>query len=249
MNKGLTILLSGLAATTLLAGCGAKTSTTKKPVDHDRTAKATAPAKHHETPTAEAELTPTTLVASGPATLQLTRAQVVLPAVKGQFTNPTPASRTAAKAVTTPAKPTAAVTTATAQFPVAQLKADQLTQQQEFGLYAWYTSHYVTGEVPPVAARGLTVTALAPTAQTAALPAGTNNTYYLVYGATPDNGEWVNYYAKGSANQGATAPVYIYNRNQWNPYNVNQMVTTANQNNGAGYVNRIANQVHFYDER
>lgn len=268
MNKHLTILVSSLAAVTLLAGCGAKTSSSKHAVHHERTSKAALP--NHQAAASATEPTPTTLVAPGPATLQLARAQVVLPAgaTPTSHSLTTPVTGTLAPAghrsvavtaaVPTTQAPTASTATAakpvqvtspSPQFPVTQLTADRLSQQQTFGLYAWYTSHYVTNEATPVAARGLTVTAMQPGAQTAVLPAGTNNTYYLVYGATPANGEWVNYYAQGTASQGNPAPVYIYHQDQWQAYNVNQMVNAANQNNGAGYVNRVANQVHFYDER
>lgn len=151
-------------------------------------------------------------------------------------------------------------TTATTQQPAitqnnetqaAQLNEDQMTDQQKAGLLAWYTSHYVTNEAAPQANRPLVVTAMNESSVLAPLPNGTNNTYYQIYGAKPDESEWVNYYAQGKDVDGSPIAdtVYIYNNQQWNPYQVSNMVNTANQNNGTGYVNQVANNVQMYDER
>ena len=126
-----------------------------------------------------------------------------------------------------------------------------MTDQQKAGLLAWYTSHYVTNEATPQANRPLVVTAMNESSVLAPLPNGTNNTYYQIYGAKPDESEWVNYYAQGKDVDGSPIAdtVYIYNNQQWNPYQVSDMVNTANQNNGTNYVNQVANNVQMYDER
>ena len=126
-----------------------------------------------------------------------------------------------------------------------------MTDQQKAGLLAWYTSHYVTNEAAPQANRPLVVTAMNESSVLAPLPNGTNNTYYQIYGAKPDKSEWVNYYAQGKDVDGSPIAdtVYIYNNQQWNPYQVSDMVNTANQNNGTDYVNQVANNVQMYDER
>ena len=151
-------------------------------------------------------------------------------------------------------------TTATTQQPAiaqnnetqaAQLNEDQMTDQQKAGLLAWYTSYYVTNEAAPQVNRPLVVTAMNESSVLAPLPNGTNNTYYQIYGAKPDESEWVNYYAQGKDVDGSPIAdtVYIYNNQQWNPYQVSDMVNTANQNNGTDYVNQVANNVQMYDER
>ena len=191
-------------------------------------------------------------------TLKVGSAMVTLPETQSSKT----ATNSQAVAPTTETIQTAQAsgTTATTQQPAiaqnnetqaAQLNEDQMTDQQKAGLLAWYTSHYVTNEAAPQANRPLVVTAMNESSVLAPLPNGTNNTYYQIYGAKPDESEWVNYYAQGKDVDGSPIAdtVYIYNNQQWNPYQVSDMVNTANQNNGTDYVNQVANNVQMYDER
>lgn len=191
-------------------------------------------------------------------TLKVGSAMVTLPETQSSKT----ATNSQAVASTTETIQTAQAsgTTATTQQPAiaqnnetqaAQLNEDQMTDQQKAGLLAWYTSHYVTNEAAPQANRPLVVTAMNESSVLAPLPNGTNNTYYQIYGAKLDESEWVNYYAQGKDVDGSPIAdtVYIYNNQQWNPYQVSDMVNTANQNNGTDYVNQVANNVQMYDER
>lgn len=189
-------------------------------------------------------------------TLKVGSAMVALPETQSSKT----ATNSQAVAPTTIQTAQASGTTGTTQQPAiaqnnetqaAQLNEDQLTDQQKAGLLAWYTSHYITNEAAPQVNRPLVVTAMNESSVLAPLPNGTNNTYYQIYGAKPDESEWVNYYAQGKDVDGSPIAdtVYIYNNQQWNPYQVSDMVNTANQNNGTDYVNQVANNVQMYDER
>ncbi|MDM8220660.1 MULTISPECIES: hypothetical protein [Limosilactobacillus] len=269
MKKNMNILLSSLVIAGLLAGCGAKTTTTstKSSADSARTEqstshkhKASAKAAASETLTAASSSVASASQASSSAnTLKVGSAMVTLPETQS---SKVAASSQAAVAPVTETAQTAQVagSVATTQQPAiaqnseaqaAQLNEDQMTDQQKAGLLAWYTSHYVTNEVAPQANRPLVVTAMNESSVLAPLPNGTNNTYYQIYGAKPDESEWVNYYAQGKDVDGSpiASTVYIYNDQQWNPYQVSDMVNTANQNNGADYVNQVANNVQMYDER
>lgn len=192
-------------------------------------------------------------------TLKVGTAMVTLPetqsskaAVSSQ-TAVAPATETAAQTTQTSSSASTQqpATTQNTKQQAAQLSEDQMTDQQKAGLLAWYTSHYVTNEVTPQANRPLVVTAMNESSVLAPLPNGTNNTYYQIYGAKPDESEWVNYYAQGKNVDGSPIAdtVYIYNNQQWNPYQVSDMVNTANQNSGVDYVNQVANNVQMYDER
>lgn len=289
MKKNMNVLLSSLVIAGLLAGCGAKTTTTstKSNADSTRTeqstshkhktsAKAAASEKKttdqknesqnaasqavaNETLTAASSSAASVGQASSSAnTLKVGSAMVTLPETQSSKT----ATNSQAVAPTTETIQTAQAsgTTATTQQPAiaqnnetqaAQLNEDQMTDQQKAGLLAWYTSHYVTNEAAPQANRPLVVTAMNESSVLAPLPNGTNNTYYQICGAKPDESEWVNYYAQGKDVDGSPIAdtVYIYNNQQWNPYQVSDMVNTANQNNGTDYVNQVANNVQMYDER
>lgn len=290
MKKNMNILLSSLVIAGLLAGCGAKTTTTstKSSADSARTeqstshkhkasAKAAASEKKttdqnsesqtvtSQTATSETLTAASSSVASASQAsssanaLKVGSAMVTLPETQS---SKVVASSQAAVAPVTETAQTAQVagSVATTQQPAiaqnseaqaAQLNEDQMTDQQKAGLLAWYTSHYVTNEVAPQANRPLVVTAMNESSVLAPLPNGTNNTYYQIYGAKPDESEWVNYYAQGKDVDGSpiASTVYIYNDQQWNPYQVSDMVNTANQSNGADYVNQVANNVQMYDER
>ena len=289
MKKNMNILLSSLVIAGLLAGCGAKTTTTstKSNADSTRTEQSTSH-KHKTSAKAAASEKKTTdqknesqnvasqtaanetlTVASSSAasagqasssanTLKVGSAMVTLPETQSSKTATN--SQAVAPTTETIQKAQASGTTATTQQPAiaqnnetqaAQLNEDQMTDQQKAGLLAWYTSHYVTNEAAPQANRPLVVTAMNESSVLAPLPNGTNNTYYQIYGAKPDENEWVNYYAQGKDVDGSPIAdtVYIYNNQQWNPYQVSDMVNTANQNNGTDYVNQVANNVQMYDER
>lgn len=290
MKKNMNILLSSLVIAGLLAGCGAKTTTTstKSNADSTRTeqstshkhktsAKAAASEKKttdqknesqnaasqtaaNETLTAASSSAASAGQASSSAnTLKVGSAMVTLPetqsskaAVSSQ-TAATPAAETATQTTQTSSSASTQqpATTQNTEQQVAQLSEDQMTDQQKAGLLAWYTSHYVTNEATPQANRPLVVTAMNESSVLAPLPNGTNNTYYQIYGAKPDESEWVNYYAQGKNVDGSPIAdtVYIYNNQQWNPYQVSDMVNTANQNSGVDYVNQVANNVQMYDER
>lgn len=288
MKKNMSILLSSLVIAGLLAGCGAKTTTTstKSSADSARTEQSTSH-KHKtsvksaasEKKTAEqknesqsaasqtaASATSAsnsaalaTQVSSSANTLKVGTAMVTLPetqsskaAVSSQ-TAATPATETATQTTQTSSSASTQqpATTQNTEQQAAQLSEDQMTDQQKAGLLAWYTSHYVTNEATPQANRPLVVTAMNESSVLAPLPNGTNNTYYQIYGAKPDESEWVNYYAQGKNVDGSPIAdtVYIYNNQQWNPYQVSDMVNTANQNSGVDYVNQVANNVQMYDER
>lgn len=288
MKKNMNILLSSLVIAGLLAGCGAKTTTTstKSSADSARTEQSTSH-KHktsvksaasekktteqkNESQSAASQTAASATSASNSVvsaaqasssanTLKVGTAMVTLP--ETQSSKAAVSSQTAA----TPAAETATQTTQTSssastqqpaiaqnnEAQVAQLNEDQMTDQQKAGLLAWYTSHYVTNEAAPQANRPLVVTAMNESSVLAPLPNGTNNTYYQIYGAKPDESEWVNYYAQGKNVDGSPIAdtVYIYNNQQWNPYQVSDMVNTANQNSGVDYVNQVANNVQMYDER
>ncbi|MFR0584500.1 hypothetical protein ACLUX0_09350 [Limosilactobacillus mucosae] len=288
MKKNMNILLSSLVIAGLLAGCGAKTTTTstKSSADSARTEQSTSH-KHKtsvksaasekktaeqksESQSAASQAAVSATSASNSAvsaaqasssanTLKVGTAMVALP--ETQSSKATVSSQTASAPATENATQTTQTSSsATTQQPaiaqnneaqVAQLNEDQMTDQQKAGLLAWYTSHYVTNEAAPQANRPLVVTAMNESSVLAPLPNGTNNTYYQIYGAKPDESEWVNYYAQGKDVDGSPIAntVYIYNNQQWNPYQVSDMVNTANQNNGADYVNQVANNVQMYDER
>lgn len=140
-------------------------------------------------------------------------------------------------------------TTQTTEEQQPTLVADQLTQNQKYGLYVWYTSKHVTNEATPTTERPLTVTIMNESSVMAPLPNGTNNTYYQIYGSTADDSEWVNYYAQGKDISGIDQSVYVYNDNQWNKYQLSDMTNTANQEQGSSYVNDVANNVQTIDER
>lgn len=287
MKKNMNILLSSLVIAGLLAGCGAKTTTTstKSSADSARTEQSTSH-KHKtsvksaasEKKTAEqksesqsvaSQTAASATSASNSAvsaaqsssanTLKVGTAMVMLP--ETQSSKATVSSQTVSASATENATQTTQTSSsATTQQPAttqnteqqaAQLSEDQMTDQQKAGLLAWYTSHYVTNEATPQANRPLVVTAMNESSVLAPLPNGTNNTYYQIYGAKPDESEWVNYYAQGKNVDGSPIAdtVYIYNNQQWNPYQVSDMVNTANQNSGVDYVKQVANNVQMYDER
>jgi DNA polymerase III gamma/tau subunit len=288
MKKNMNILLSSLVIAGLLAGCGAKTTTTstKSSADSARTEQSTSH-KHktsvksaasekktteqkNESQSAASQTAASATSASNSVvsaaqasssanTLKVGTAMVTLPetqsskaAVSSQ-TAATPAAETATQTTQTSSSASTQqpATTQNTEQQVAQLSEDQMTDQQKAGLLAWYTSHYVTNEATPQANRPLVVTAMNESSVLAPLPNGTNNTYYQIYGAKPDESEWVNYYAQGKNVDGSPIAdtVYIYNNQQWNPYQVSDMVNTANQNSGVDYVNQVANNVQMYDER
>lgn len=288
MKKNMNILLSSLVIAGLLAGCGAKTTTTstKSSADSARTEQSTSH-KHKTSVKSAASEKKTTeqknesqsaasqtaasatsvsnsvvsaaQASSSANTLKVGTAMVTLPetqsskaAVSSQ-TAATPAAETATQTTQTSSSASTQqpATTQNTEQQVAQLSEDQMTDQQKAGLLAWYTSHYVTNEATPQANRPLVVTAMNESSVLAPLPNGTNNTYYQIYGAKPDESEWVNYYAQGKNVDGSPIAdtVYIYNNQQWNPYQVSDMVNTANQNSGVDYVNQVANNVQMYDER
>lgn len=289
MKKSMNILLSSLVIAGLLAGCGAKTTTTstKSNADSTRTEqstshkhktsakattseKKTADQKNESQNAANQTVASETLnavsssdasasqVSSSANTLKVGSAMVALPETQSSkaATNSQVAASTTETTQTAQVAGTNAITQqpATAQnnaTQAAQLNEDQMTDQQKAGLLAWYTSHYVTNEAAPQVNRPLVVTAMNESSVLAPLPNGTNNTYYQIYGAKPDESEWVNYYAQGKNVDGSPIAdtVYIYNDQQWNPYQVSNMVNTANQNNGTDYVNQVANNVQMYDER
>ena len=289
MKKNMNILLSSLVIAGLLAGCGAKTTTTstKSNADSTRTEQSTshkhktsAKAATSEKKTADqknelqnvasqtaASETLTAVsssaesasqVSSSANTLKVGSAMVALPETQSSkaATNSQVAASTTETTQTAQVAGTNATTqqSATAQnnaTQAAQLNEDQMTDQQKADLLVWYTSHYVTNEAAPQANRPLIVTAMNESSVLAPLPNGTNNTYYQIYGAKPDESEWVNYYAQGKDVDGSPIAdtVYIYNNQQSNPYQVSNMVNTANQNNGTDYVNQVANNVQMYDER
>lgn len=288
MKKNMNILLSSLVIAGLLAGCGAKTTTTstQSSADSARTEQSTSH-KHktsvksaasekktaeqkNESQSAASQTAASATSASNSAvlatqasssanTLKVGTAMVTLPetqsskaAVSSQ-TAATPATETATQTTQTSSSASTQqpATTQNTEQQAAQLSEDQMTDQQKAGLLAWYTSHYVTNEATPQANRPLVVTAMNESSVLAPLPNGTNNTYYQIYGAKPDESEWVNYYAQGKNVDGSPIAdtVYIYNNQQWNPYQVSDMVNTANQNSGVDYVNQVANNVQMYDER
>lgn len=288
MKKNMNILLSSLVIAGLLAGCGAKTTTTstKSSADSARTEQSTSH-KHktsvksaasekktteqkNESQSAASQTAASATSASNSVvsaaqasssanTLKVGTAMVTLPetqsskaAVSSQ-TAATPVAETATQTTQTSSSASTQqpATTQNTEQQVAQLSEDQMTDQQKAGLLAWYTSHYVTNEATPQANRPLVVTAMNESSVLAPLPNGTNNTYYQIYGAKPDESEWVNYYAQGKNVDGSPIAdtVYIYNNQQWNPYQVSDMVNTANQNSGVDYVNQVANNVQMYDER
>lgn len=288
MKKNMNILLSSLVIAGLLAGCGAKTTTTstKSSADSARTEQSTSH-KHKtsvksatsekktadqksESQSAASQTAASATSASNSAvlatqasssanTLKVGTAMVTLPETQSSKaavsfqTAATPATETATQTTQTSSSASTQqpATTQNTEQQAAQLSEDQMTDQQKAGLLAWYTSHYVTNEATPQANRPLVVTAMNESSVLAPLPNGTNNTYYQIYGAKPDESEWVNYYAQGKDVDGSPIAntVYIYNDQQWNPYQVSDMVNTANQNNGADYVNQVANNVQMYDER
>lgn len=287
MKKNMNILLSSLVIAGLLAGCGAKTTTTSTKSNaestrteqstshkHKTSVKATSEKKtteqKSESQSAASQTAASATSASNSAvsaaqassstnTLKVGTAMVTLPetqsskvAVSSQ-TASAPATENATQTTQTSSSASTQqpATTQNTEQQAAQLSEDQMTDQQKAGLLAWYTSHYVTNEATPQANRPLVVTAMNESSVLAPLPNGTNNTYYQIYGAKPDESEWVNYYAQGKNVDGSPIAdtVYIYNNQQWNPYQVSDMVNTANQNSGVDYVNQVANNVQMYDER
>ncbi|WP_056994510.1 hypothetical protein [Limosilactobacillus ingluviei] len=254
MRKEFKLLFSTVAMAALLAGCGqaattsskkaasssspAPTSqTTKKHADHTVAKAAEAPTAVATTPTATATLAaPMMLKAASQAPATYT------PATKTLTVNAPLATKVATQQTANQAAPTPTKATTT-------LAADQLTLNQKFGLYTWYTSKHVTNEALPVTNRPLSVTIMNESSVLAPLPNGTNNTYYQVYGSTADNGEWVNYYAQSKDVAGSDKSVYLYQGNQWNQYQLNDMVNTANQEQAGAYVNQVANNVQVHDER
>ncbi|MFR0580708.1 hypothetical protein ACLUW0_08390 [Limosilactobacillus mucosae] len=282
MKKNMNILLSSLVIAGLLAGCGAKTTTTSTKSNaestrteqstshkHKTSVKATSEKKtteqKSESQSAASQTAASATSASNSAvsaaqassstnTLKVGTAMVTLPETQSsKATAAAPATETAVQTTQTSSSASTQqpATTQNTEQQAAQLSEDQMTDQQKAGLLAWYTSHYVTNEATPQANRPLVVTAMNESSVLAPLPNGTNNTYYQIYGAKPDESEWVNYYAQGKNVDGSPIAdtVYIYNNQQWNPYQVSDMVNTANQNSGVDYVNQVANNVQMYDER
>ncbi|MDF9444585.1 hypothetical protein P5Z58_05470, partial [Limosilactobacillus mucosae] len=274
--------LSSLVIAGLLAGCGAKTTTTSTKSNaestrteqstshkHKTSVKATSEKKtteqKSESQSAASQTAASATSASNSAvsaaqassstnTLKVGTAMVTLPETQSsKATAAAPATETAVQTTQTSSSASTQqpATTQNTEQQAAQLSEDQMTDQQKAGLLAWYTSHYVTNEATPQANRPLVVTAMNESSVLAPLPNGTNNTYYQIYGAKPDESEWVNYYAQGKNVDGSPIAdtVYIYNNQQWNPYQVSDMVNTANQNSGVDYVNQVANNVQMYDER
>ena len=256
MRKEFKLLFSTVAMAALLAGCGqAATTSSKKAASSSSPAPTSQTAKKHadhtlakaaEAPTAAAT-TPTATVTATPAAPMMLKAAsqapaTYTPATKTLTVNAPLATKVATQQTANQAAPTPPKATTT-------LAADQLTLNQKFGLYTWYTSKHVTNEALPVTDRPLSVTIMNESSVLAPLPNGTNNTYYQVYGSTADNGEWVNYYAQSKDVAGSDKSVYLYQGNQWNQYQLNDMVNTANQEQAGAYVNQVANNVQVHDER
>lgn len=265
MRKNLKVILGTVAVAALLAGCGQAT-TSKKATNSSSMPKASGTtdqkqSRHqsHQVNENVTTVTDGTVLKSAasiaPTTYNVATKTLTMNHLVANSTSVSTNSAqvsdlaTATASQTQASKPNQTAVTTEKTNPKITLAADQLTQNQKFGLYVWYTSKEVTNEALPTAERPISVTAMNEGSVLAPLPNGTNNTYYQVYGSTADNGEWVNYYAQGKDVAGVEPSVYVYHQNQWQQYQVSNMVQTANQQNAGAYVNQVANNVQMHDER
>ncbi|QLL69461.1 hypothetical protein [Lactobacillus sp. 3B(2020)] len=267
MRKNLKVMLGTVAIAALLAGCGQAT-TSKKAANSSSTPKVSKTtgqkqSRHQSSQTKENVTTVTdgsllkSAASVAPASYNVATKTLTTNRLVANTTssNPIQKSNLAVTATSQTAKATQAsksnqtVVAPEKTDPQVTLATDQLSQNQKFGLYVWYTSKEITNESLPTTERPISVTAMNESSVLAPLPNGTNNTYYQVYGSTADNGEWVNYYAQGKDVAGVDPSVYVYHQNQWQQYQVGNMVQTANQQNAGNYVNQLANNVQMHDER